>query len=285
MTFSQVYLNGKERLTQAGIESPAFDAICLFESSFGLNRQALAIHGEETAPNDAIVTFNEQIRQRCARRPLQYILGQWPFLDLTLEVGEGVLIPREDTEVLVRTADELLRGRGRSEILDLCAGSGAVGLGIASLLPDAEVTCVEFSDTAFSFLERNIRRSSELATAKAVRADVLQKPDLTVFRPVDAILSNPPYVVSEEIDMLQEEVRKEPREALDGGPDGLLFYRAIASHWTVLLKPGGLIALEVGEGQAKEVAALLESAGMENIGFRQDFNGIDRVVFGTAKRN
>ena len=285
MTFSQVYLNGKERLTQAGIESPAFDAICLFESSFGLNRQALAIHGEETAPNDAIVTFNEQIRQRCARRPLQYILGQWPFLDLTLEVGEGVLIPREDTEVLVRTADELLRGRGRSEILDLCAGSGAVGLGIASLLPDAEVTCVEFSDTAFSFLERNIRRNSELATAKAVRADVLQKPDLTVFRPVDAILSNPPYVVSEEIDMLQEEVRKEPREALDGGPDGLLFYRAIASHWTVLLKPGGLIALEVGEGQAKEVAALLESAGVENIGFRQDFNGIDRVVFGTAKRN
>ena len=285
MTFSQVYLNGKERLTQAGIESPAFDAICLFEASFGLNRQALAIHGEETAPNDAIVTFNEQIRQRCARRPLQYILGQWPFLDLTLEVGEGVLIPREDTEVLVRTADELLRGRGRSEILDLCAGSGAVGLGIASLLPDAEVTCVEFSDTAFSFLERNIRRNSELATAKAVRADVLQKPDLTVFRPADAILSNPPYVVSGEIDMLQEEVRKEPREALDGGPDGLLFYRAIVSHWTVLLKPGGLIALEVGEGQAKEVAALLESAGMENIGFRQDFNGIDRVVFGTAKRN
>ena len=285
MTFSQVYLNGKERLTQAGIESPAFDAMCLFENAFGMNRQALAVHGEETAPNDAIVTFNEQIRQRCARRPLQYILGQWPFLDLTLEMGEGVLIAREDTEVLVRTAGEFLRGRGRTEILDLCAGTGAVGLGIASLLPGAQVTCVELSDAAFSYLTKNIERNASIAAAEAVRYDVLAPPDPEQFHPVDAILSNPPYVVSEEIDALQEEVRQEPREALDGGPDGLRFYRAIAELWAPLLKPGGFIALEVGEGQAGDVAALLEAAGVENIGFRQDFSGIDRVVFGTAKRN
>ena len=282
MTFSQIYLNGKERLAKAGIESPAFEAMCLLEAVFGLNRQSLAVRGEETAPNGEIVVFNDMIQQRCTKRPLQYILGKWPFMDLTLEVGEGVLIPREDTEVLVRTADECLRGKSQPQVLDLCAGTGAVGLAFAAMRRSVTVTCVEFHNEAFDFLQRNIAANGGESSVTAVRADVLQPPDPEVFTQVDAILSNPPYIISAEIDTLQEEVQREPREALDGGEDGLRFYRAIAEHWVTLLKPGGLLAVEVGEGQARDVAELFRQAGLCNLRFAQDFNGIDRVVFGTA---
>lgn len=285
MTFSQVYLNGKECLSKAGVDSPAFDAMCIFEAVFHMNRQGMTIHGGEDAPNGDIVTFNDMIQQRCAKRPLQYILGKWPFMGLTLKMGEGVLIAREDTEVLVRVADENLRGRGPLQVLDLCAGTGAVGLGLSALMPNAAVTCVEFYDEALSYLKRNIEENADLATAKAIKANVLEAPDPAVFQPVDVILSNPPYIVSSEIDTLQTEVRQEPRQALDGGDDGLLFYRAIADHWLPLLKPGGLVAVEVGEGQSRQVGDLFAQAGIEQIRYAQDFSGIERVVFGTAKRD
>ncbi len=284
MTYSQVYLNGKECLHKAGIESPAFDAMCIFEAVFAMNRQKLAKDGGEDAPNGDIVVFNDKIQQRCGRRPLQYILGQWPFMGLTLEVGEGVLVPREDTEVLVRVADENLRGRSKLKVLDLCAGAGAVGLGLSSLMPNAEVTCVELYDEALRFLKRNIQRNEGIAAASVVQADVLEPPADGVFQPVDVILSNPPYVATAELETLQEEVRREPRQALDGGADGLLFYRAIAAHWLPLLKPGGLVAVEVGEGQSRQVGELLQAAGVEQLRYAQDFNGIERVVFGTAKQ-
>lgn len=284
MTYSQVYLNGRDRLTQAGIESPAFDAMCIFEAVFDMNRQALVIKGDQDAANSDIVTFNTMIQQRCARRPLQYILGKWPFMELMLEMGEGVLAAREDTEVLVRTADENLRGRSQVKVLDLCAGTGAVGLGLSSLMPKADVTCVEFYDKAMEYLRRNIEGNKDIAKAKAVRANVLEKPDPELFQPVDAILSNPPYIISEEIATLQAEVQQEPREALDGGEDGLVFYRAIAELWIPLLKPGGLIAVEVGEGQSRDVGELFAAAGIERIRYAQDFSGIERVVYGTAPR-
>ena len=285
MTYSQVYLNGKACLAKAGIESPAFDAMCIFESVFNMGRQGLAIRGEEDAPNGDIVTFNDKIQERCAKRPLQYILGKWSFLDLTLEMGEGVLIAREDTEVLVRCADEHLRGRLNPTVLDLCAGTGAVGLGLASLEYSATVTCVERFKTPLSYLRKNIARNHLDERVSVLEYDVLQAPNLELFQPVDAILSNPPYIETEALSTLQEEVQKEPVEALDGGKDGLVFYRAIVSQWTPLLKPGGLLAVEVGEGQSRQVAELMEAAGLERIGFRNDFSGIERVVFGTAPRN
>ncbi|MDD5952744.1 MAG: peptide chain release factor N(5)-glutamine methyltransferase [Oscillospiraceae bacterium] len=285
MTYSQVYLNGKACLQKAGIESPAFEAMCLFEAVFQMNRQLLAVKGEDDAPNGDIVTFNEMIQQRCGKRPLQYILGKWPFLDLMLEMGEGVLIAREDTEVLVRTADEHLRGRHRPQVLDLCAGTGAVGLGLASLMKDVAVTCVEYYDTAFRYLERNVAANGLESQVSLVRADVLAGPAPGAFQMVDGILSNPPYVKTAELETLQAEVQKEPKEALDGGEDGLTFYRAIAGLWLPLLKPGGLVALEVGEGQSRQVGRLLEEAGIQQVRYANDFGGIERVVFGTAPRD
>ena len=280
MTLAQVYQNGKEYLRKAGVESPAFDAMCLFEAVFGYNRQGLLLHGDEPAPNDRIVVFNDSIHQRADKRPLQYIVGEWPFLSLTLKIGEGVLIPREDTELLVRTAEEMLRLREKAVALDLCAGTGAVGLGLASLLPQVEVTCVEFFDEALTYLKENLQRHPELASVNWMQADVLDPAVPEQFGMVDAIVSNPPYVTTGEMETLQEEVRREPSTALDGGEDGLRFYRALAENWVPILKKGGIFAVEIGEGQAEAVRELFTQAGLKNIRIAKDFGGIDRVVAG-----
>ena len=280
MTLGQVYQNGKEYLRKAGVESPAFDAMCLFEADLGYNRQGLLLHGDEPAPSGHVTVFHDVIQQRADKRPLQYIMGEWPFLSLTLKVGEGVLIPREDTEVLVRTAEEMLRLREKATVLDLCAGTGAVGLGLASLLPQVEVTCVEFFGGALAYLKENIQRHPEFTGVSWAQADVLDSAAPKQFGMVDAIVSNPPYVTTGEMEALQEEVRREPPTALDGGEDGLRFYRALAEHWVPALKKGGIFAVEVGEGQAEAVRQLFLQAGLKNIRTAKDFGGIDRVVAG-----
>ena len=194
--------------------------------------------------------------QREKRRPLQYILGRWPFLDLTLEVGEGVLIPRPDTELLCESAADWLKGRPQPRVLDLCAGSGCVGLGIARLCPGARVTAVELSQEALPYLRRNAARYPQYAlTVKA--GDALDPGAAEGL--FDAVVSNPPYIPAEELEGLMPEVRREPRMALDGG-DGLRFYRGIARIWVPRLQPGGFCAVEVGVGQAAAVATLFRAA-------------------------
>lgn len=288
MTLTEVYQSGKHALTKAGVESPAFDAMCLFEHVFGLDRQALLVHGTKSAPQEKVEEFNNKIAQRAEKRPLQYILGKWPFMSLWLEMGEGVLIAREDTEVLVKTAAEMLSRRNSGEnplqILDLCGGTGAVSLGLASLLPNAEITCVELYDDALRYLHTNIKNYPQYSV-NAVQADVLSPKsanDLCNKR-FDAIVSNPPYIKSEELPTLQCEVQKEPQTALDGGEDGLLFYRAIAGLWLPLLKPGGIAAVEIGEDEAQAVADLFAKAGLKEITVHKDFNNLDRAVAGQAQ--
>lgn len=288
MTLTEVYQSGKYVLTKAGVESPAFDAMCLFEHVFHLNRQALVIHGYESAPEEKVNIFSQKIEQRVQKRPLQYILGKWEFMTLQLEMGEGVLIAREDTEVLVKTAAEMLSRRNSSgnplKILDLCGGTGAVSLGLASLLPNAEITCLELYDDALRYLHANIKNYPQYSV-NAVQADVLNHESVNGFRNkrFDAIVSNPPYIKSEDLLTLQCEVQKEPQTALDGGKDGLLFYRAIVNLWLPLLKPGGIAAVEIGEDEAQAVADLFAEAGLEQISVYQDFNNLDRVVAGQAQ--
>jgi release factor glutamine methyltransferase len=289
MTLTEVYQNGKQTLKKAGVESPAFDAMCLFEHVFHLDRQALIVRGGEAAPQDKVMIFHQEIEQRAQNRPLQYILGKWEFMSLQLEMGEGVLIAREDTEVLVKTAAELLSRRTGSEnplqILDLCGGTGAVSLGLASLLPNAEITCVELYDDAFRYLNTN-RKNYPGYSVTAVQADVLNPKSVDIFgdKRFDAIVSNPPYIKSEDLPTLQSEVQKEPKTALDGGEDGLLFYRAISDYWLPLLKENGIAAVEVGEDEAQAVAELFAAAGLKQITFQKDFNNIDRVVAGRNQK-
>lgn len=262
------------RLTEAGCEDAAFDARCLLEDLGGLPRGHAA---EDTPLTEAQRTaLDTALAERTEGRPLQYILGEWEFLTLTLAVGEGVLIPRPDTELLCEAAAERLAGKPAPQVLDLCAGSGCVGLGVASLCPAATVTAVELSDAALPYLRENVARYPQYAVALR-QGDVLS--DYAAFEgSYDAILSNPPYIPTAHLAGLQREVQREPRMALDGAADGLLFYRTIAEHWCEKLAPDGFVAVEVGVGQADDVAALFAAQGLENTEILADLGGVRRVV-------
>lgn len=277
MTKQQAYLRIKKILQKAGNESPAFDAVCLCRKVFGLDRTGLAIHGHEEAVDADVQKLASFAALRAGGEPLQYLLGTWPFLDLELSVGEGVLCPREETELLSRTAAELLPQGAR--VLDLCAGSGAVGLGLKSLRPDLAVFCGEKFEGALYYLRENCRKYASLQV-KPVQLDAFSTEDARSCGKLGGFLCNPPYVEAGEISDLQPELHFEPEMALDGGTDGLQFYRAIEKLWIDQVEPGGLCAVEIGESQAVAVSALFQEAGLEKITVLKDFNDLDRVVYG-----
>lgn len=263
-------------LTAAGCEDAAFDARCLLEDVGGLPRGA--------RPDDASLSETQRaaldaaLTRRAAGYPLQYILGNWDFLTLTLKVGEGVLIPRPDTECLCEEAARRLAGVSASRVLDLCAGTGCVGLGIASLTRGAVVTAVELSDKALPYLRENIRRYPSLSVTPW-QGDVLM--DYNDFEyDFDAIVSNPPYIPTGDLAGLMREVQHEPTMALDGDEDGLKFYRVIAEEWTKHLRAGGFCAVEVGVDQAADVIALFRNAGLKEVTSITDLGGVQRVVVG-----
>ena len=282
MTYRELYLYGKRTLAQAGVDSPGFDAAALAERFLGLDRPGLAVRGEQQPPEEAERAYLQAVRERAQRRPLQYILGQWEFMGLTLSVGEGVLAPREDTAVLVEALARQLQDIPAPRGLDLCAGTGAVALGLCSLLPETEVTCVELDDAAAQYLEENLHEYPQYHVNLA-REDVLSPQAPERFPGgLDFIASNPPYVSERELANLQPEVRREPELALNGGPDGLAFYRAIGANWVKLLRPGGVLAVEIGESQAQAVAKIFHSAGLEDLHTLQDWARLDRVVWGRS---
>ena len=279
MTKQQAYLQAKKILQQADNESPAFDAVCLCQKVFDLDRTGLAIHGHEEATDAQAQQLAHLAQLRAGGEPLQYLLGTWPFLDLELSVGEGVLCPREETELLARTAAELLPQC--ASVLDLCAGSGAVGLGLKSLRPDLSVSCGEKFVGALHFLRKNCEKYASLQV-QPLQLDAFCPEDAKSCGKLGGFLCNPPYVEAEEIPDLQPELHFEPETALNGGADGLQFYRANARLWIPQVVPGGLCAVEIGESQAAAVSELFQNAGLVNVTVRKDFNGFDRVVYGTA---
>lgn len=282
MTARELYMQAKVRLAEAGVDTPGFDAAVLAERFLGLDRPALAVHGDEVPAAGKRREFLEAVAQRAARRPLQYIVGSWPFMGLTLRVGEGVLVPREDTAVLVEALAARLEGPVRG--LDLCAGSGAVGLGLCTLIPEAEVVCVELDKSAEKFLDENIA-SYPAYHCRAVTGDVLAGPQPGAFsEELDFIASNPPYIATSELPTLQPEVRREPALALDGGEDGLIFYRAILGKWSPLLRQGGVLGVEIGETQAKAVQELFAQYGFTDITTHKDLAGLDRAIIAVREK-
>ncbi len=216
------------------------------------------------------------VAKRLEGNPIQYIIGKWWFYKSEFFVGEGVLIPRQDTETLVETAIELLKTKPSPKALDLCAGSGCIGISIAGELKNASVICLEKYDGAYFYLQKNIEHN-KADNVKAVKYDVFDSP----FGQFDLIVSNPPYIRKSDMDSLSKEVKREPDTALDGGEDGLDFYRVIANRWKSSLCSGGVLAFEVGFDQAEAVAQILEYEGFADISVRKDLSGIQRVVFGT----
>lgn len=268
-----------ERLQAAHIPDAAFEVWCLLEDIAGVPHGNLS---EKPLEQRVLQQLDDALQQRLDGRPLQYILGEWDFLNLRLKVGEGVLIPRADTEILCETVAAALQNTPSPRILDLCAGSGCVGLGMASFIPSATVLAVEKFPKAWAFLQENIRRYPQYAV-QAVQADVLTDFD-AVDGLFDALVSNPPYIPTADLAGLMREVQKEPSSALDGGADGLQFYRVILSRWISKLKIGGFCAVEIGFDQAQAVNRLFGEAGLENCRIVKDYGGNDRVVIGRRKK-
>lgn len=287
MTARELYLIGRKQLGEAGIEDPDSEAAALCERFFGLDRQGIALDKGKKVDPQAEAEFFEAIEQRADGRPLQYIIGEWEFMGLPLKVGAGVLIPRDDTCVLVENMAARIKGIIKEEGpkmqmrgLDLCAGTGAVALGLCSLVPRLSVTCVEVDAMAMSYLKTNLKNYPQYNT-KALRGDVLLLGTLALLPgEYSFIAANPPYIRAWEIRLLQQEIQWEPRVALDGGSDGLRFYRAIAGFWTKKLAPGGILGVEVGEGQARTVGEMLYDAGLRDIEAYNDIGGTQRAVIG-----
>lgn len=271
----------RARLEAAGIEDAAFDAACLMELVAGRNWRWA--DGELTEEQKARL---EQLTERRAQRyPLQYLAGRWPFLDFELEVGPGVLIPRADTELLCETGAELVAGNPRPQVLDLCAGSGCVGLGVKRLVPAAQVVCLEKSPEAFAYLKRNAAGAlsgfgPEQPAVQPVAGDVFIYQDTLAPESLDLVLSNPPYVTGEEMKALEPELRFEPEMALEADHEGLAFYEHIAPGYHAALRRGGWLAVEIGWAQAAAVRDIFTAAGYQNVAVRQDLAGKDRVVLG-----
>lgn len=266
------------RLTAAGCPDADFDAGELFRLVTGQDARLAdrPLTAEQAAKLEALTA------RRATREPLQYLCGSWPFLDFELAVGPGVLCPRADTEVVAEAAAQMLAGVQAPKVLDLCAGTGCLGLGVKRFCPEADVTCVEKSPEAFRYLKKNAVSALKQGTARAVEGDLFTYWQGLPEGELDLIVSNPPYLTAAEMQQLQPEVAREPAMALEAGEDGLVFYRALAEHYQNALRPGGALALEIGWQQREAVTALLEANGWADIACRKDFGGNDRCV--TARR-
>lgn len=279
MTVGEAYRKTKDILTEAGFEAPAFEALCLVEKVFGFNRLALITRGEETAATDEkLALLAELTEKRLSHEPLQYIIGKWSFMGIDLLVGEGVLVPRDDTEVVTSLCIDFLSGKENPSVIDLCAGSGAISLALEKYA-NCKVTAVELSDKAFSYLTQNIKLNN--SAVNALNGDIFECHKDIADNSLDLIVSNPPYIKSADIAALQEEVQYEPAMALDGGESGLDFYRRIVPLWKSKLKAGGALAFELGEGQYDEVCRILADNGFGGITESIDFGGIQRAIIGT----
>ncbi len=282
-TIREALQQGKLRLQEAGKADASFDAELLLEKAVGINRTALFLRGEEMIPNEAAELYEDFLTQRAAGRPTQYILGEWEFMGLPFAVGEGVLIPRGDTEVLVETILEKQQTEQFKSILDIGTGSGCIPISLGHYGKFETIMAVDISQKALGYATKNAEKNN-------VNIDFYES-DLFTNLPVewqgnlDAIVSNPPYIAKKVIEELETEVKDfEPLNALDGGEDGLDFYKAIVEQSREWLKAGGWLFFEIGYDQGEALLSLMTESGYEEVTLKQDLSGLDRVVYGKYNR-
>lgn len=282
-TYNNLYLDARHRLRAAGVDSAQLEARELVCYAAGKSREHFYRDTALYASAQVEQRVAELLERRLGGEPVAYIIGEWEFYGLPLDISREVLIPRMDTEVLAERAILLARAAGEgARVLDLCAGSGCVGLAVAANVPECRVVLADWSEEALKICKQNVRRNDLNARVTCMQVDAMEKPASTLWD-FDVIVCNPPYIPSGDIGGLDVSVREfEPRMALDGGADGLDFYRAISSRWGAALRLGGTLLFEVGIGQAPKVEALLAAAGYEDVKSTQDTQAIWRVVEGTA---
>ena len=280
MTVKDLLADGIRILCENGIDNARNEALWMFEAAFECGRDYPVFHGGEEAESEKADRFLKMIEERKNGMPVQYVIGEWDFYGEIFKVGEGVLIPRPETEMLVDFALEFLNVKKSPVVFDLCAGSGCIGLSVAKNRPDAKVFLLEKSEKAFEYLKAN-KELLACDNAQLICGDLFSGFEGFGLPEPDLILSNPPYIESAEISLLQREVQKEPAMALDGGEDGYDFYRALASLWLPHCK--GAIAIECGENQTITIEKLFSKICAE-VRSENDFNGIGRTVYGFIQR-
>ena len=279
-TYNDLYLDIRRELVKDGAAQPALEAreiVCFVSAR---TRDEFFRDKAMYATDEKIAAAYDLLGRRRMGEPLAYLINEWEFMGHTLEISRDVLIPRADTELLAETAIAALPESGHARVLDLCCGSGCIGISVAHARSDVNVLLADISTDVISVARRNIRKNNLSARVASVIADALL-PASTALGFFELIVSNPPYIPTVDIQALDTSVCKyEPVLALDGGSDGLDFYRAIVKNFKMLLKRSGAMMFEVGISQAMSVAAILESCGFAEIEILRDLGGIERVVKG-----
>lgn len=299
MTYRECFENGRTALAGAGIEEAALDARLLLEHVCGTNRNDLLVHGERSVDAEKETQYQRMIEQRAKRIPLQHLTGEQEFMGLRFKVNEHVLIPRQDTEILVEEALKNLHDGMR--VLDMCTGSGCILISLLHYSNDCQGVGVDISEEALAVARENAEKllcdvnewcdgtnevSANLQSEENISQSRVTFMQSDLFENVtgkyEIIVSNPPYIRSEVIPTLMPEVKEhEPMQALDGMADGLFFYRRIVEESKKHLTGGGMLYFEIGHDQAAEVSKLMQAAGFAEINVVRDFAGLDRVVYGT----
>ena len=278
-TYNNLYMDIRQTLRRAGIEAATLEARELMCFASDKTRSQLVRDGQLYVPPAIEERARDLVCRHLAGEPVAYLIGEWEFYGLPLDISESVLIPRPDTETLVDHVVAWLRPLPECRVLDLCAGSGCIGLAIASQVPGARVV---LDEGALRICRQNIRRNSLSGQVVSLKMDALSDPPPRLGD-FDCLVCNPPYIPSGDIAGLDVSVRDyEPHLALDGGTDGLDFYRGFNDIYPRMLTPGGLLLYEIGEEQGEAVAALLRNAGLERVAILRDVYGQPRNVLGYA---
>ncbi len=270
-TYNELLQTAREFLKKNGIADANLDAWYLLAHVFGINRADFVILGNDIVSRDKALCYKDLIEKRAQHIPLQYIIGEQEFMGLEFEINEHVLIPRQDTELLV---EEVLKVCKDKSLLDMCTGSGCIVISLSKLGSLKAAVASDISPKALQLAEKNAKKHT--VKVDFILSDLFDR----IVGKYDVIVSNPPYIKSEELKSLMPEVKNyEPTQALDGGLDGLIFYKRIISDIDRFLNPGGYVFFEVGYDQGVAVSKLLSGAGFIDINIKKDFSDLDRVVY------
>ena len=282
-TYNEIYIDARKRLRDSGIEAASLEARLIIAHAAGKSMDALLRDMSLYTGAAVAEKVLEMIEKRLQGEPVAYITGSWEFYAMPIVVTRDVLIPRNDTELLVETAVNALKGRKMdARIIDLCTGSGCIGCAIAKELPATHVVLADISRPALLVAKQNVQKLKLNPRVTCVELDALATPPM-MLGSFDLLVCNPPYIPRADNEKLDDSVKNfEPISALDGGVDGLDFYIAILNKWNNVVRVGGLIIFEVGIGQAADVMELMSCWGLKNVGCVKDTQGIDRVVFGNV---
>ena len=276
MTYREARMQAAALLKAAGVENESAESWFLMEAACQINRSFYLLHERDEMSPEQEKDYLKLTEKRCQRMPLQYLTGEQEFMGLPFAVNEHVLIPRQDTEVLVEETIQILKNEmSDADVLDLCTGSGCIGISIQSFCPETKVTAADISEDALKVAKYNALQNRVLVNF--VHSNLFSE----ISGTFDLIVSNPPYIPSKVIDTLMPEVRDhEPMGALDGKEDGLYFYRRITEESVAHLKDGGYLLYEIGHDQAEAVSGFMKEQGFYDIKVICDLAGLDRVVRG-----